>query len=132
MQRDVWITGRGLISALGEGGEAHAAALRDPARRRAAIDGTSFAPFPVHPIGALDLDRFIPKKGDQRAMGPLMHYAVAASGLALQESGLAGDAARLARTDLVVAGPGGERDLAVDEQIHAGLEQAANQGAFLK
>lgn len=131
MNRDVWITGRGLISALGEGGEAHTAALRDPARWRAAIDGTSFAPFPVHPIGALDLDRFIPKKGDQRAMGPLMHYAVAASGLALQEAGLAGDAALLARTDLVVAGPGGERDLAVDEQILAGIEQAPNPGAFL-
>jgi 3-oxoacyl-[acyl-carrier-protein] synthase II len=131
MQRDVWITGRGLISALGEGGEAHAAALREPARWRAAIDETSFAPFPVHPIGALDLDRFIPKKGDQRAMGPLMHYAVAASGLALQEAGLAGDAALLACTDLVVAGPGGERDLAVDEQILAGIEQAPNPGAFL-
>jgi 3-oxoacyl-[acyl-carrier-protein] synthase II len=131
MNRDVWITGRGLISALGEGGEAHQAALRDPTRWRATIDETSFAPFPVHPIGALDLDRFIPKKGDQRAMGPLMHYAVAASGLALQEAGLAGDAALLARTDLVVAGPGGERDLAVDELILAGIEQAPNPGAFL-
>ena len=131
MQRDVWITGRGLISALGEGGAAHWAALQDPARWRAAVDEKSFAPFPIHPIAALDLDRFIPKKGDQRAMGPLMHYAVAATGLALQEAGLAGDAVALARTDLVVAGPGGERDIAVDEQILAGLDQAPNQGAFL-
>jgi 3-oxoacyl-[acyl-carrier-protein] synthase II len=131
MNRDVWITGRGLISALGEGGEAQGAALRELTRWRAAIDEKSFAPFPIHPIGTLDLDRFIPKKGDQRAMGPLMHYAVAASGLALQEAGLAGDAALLARTDLVVAGPGGERDLAVDEQILAGIEPAPNPGAFL-
>ena len=131
MQREVWITGRGLISALGEGGVAHWAALQDPARWRAAVDEKSFAPFPIHPIAALDLDRFISKKGDQRAMGPLMHYAVAATGLALQEAGLAGDGAALARTDLVVAGPGGERDIAVDEQILAGLDQAPNQGAFL-
>jgi len=131
MQRDVWITGRGLISALGEAGAGHWSALQDPARWRAAVDEKSFAPFPIHPIAALDLDRFIPKKGDQRAMGPLMHYAVAATGLALQEAGLAGDAVALARTDLVVAGPGGERDIAVDEQILAGLDQAPNQGAFL-
>jgi len=131
MERDVWITGRGLISALGEGGDAHWSALQDPARWRGAVDEKSFAPFPVHPIGALDLDRFIPKKGDQRAMGPLMHYAVAATGLALQEADLAGDAAALARTDLVVAGPGGERDIAVDEQILAGIDQAPNRGAFL-
>jgi 3-oxoacyl-[acyl-carrier-protein] synthase II len=131
MQREVWITGRGLISALGEGGDAHWSALNDAARWRGAIDEKSFAPFPVHPIGALDLDRFIPKKGDQRAMGPLMHYAVAATGLALQEAGLVGDAAALARTDLVVAGPGGERDIAVDEQILAGIDQASNRGAFL-
>ncbi|QEX21341.1 beta-ketoacyl-ACP synthase II [Hypericibacter adhaerens] len=129
--REVWITGRGLISALGEGSEAHWAALSEPARWRATIDEKSFAPFPVHPIAPLDLDRFIPKKGDQRAMGPLMHYAVAATGLALREAGVAGDAALLAHTDLVVAGPGGERDLAVDEQILAGIETAANQGAYL-
>jgi 3-oxoacyl-[acyl-carrier-protein] synthase II len=131
VKREVWITGRGLISALGEGGEAHWAALDDPSRWQRAIDAESFAPFPVHPITKLDLDRFIPKKGDQRAMGPLMHYAVAAAGLALADAGLAGDAAALAETDLVVAGPGGERDVAVDEQILAGIERAPQAGAFL-
>jgi 3-oxoacyl-[acyl-carrier-protein] synthase II len=129
VQREVWITGRGLISALGEGSEAHWSSLQAAEHWRAAADEKSFAPFPVHPIGALDLDRFIPRKGDQRAMGPLMHYAVAATGLALQEAGLAGDAAFLARTDLIVAGPGGERDLAVDEQILAGIDQAPDPGA---
>jgi 3-oxoacyl-[acyl-carrier-protein] synthase II len=131
VQREVWITGRGLISALGEGSEAHWSSLQAAERWRATIDEKSFAPFPVHPIGALDLDRFIPRKGDQRAMGPLMHYAVAATGLALQEAGLAGDAARLARTDLIVTGPGGERDIAVDERILAGIDRAPDPGAFL-
>lgn len=131
MEREVWITGQGLISALGEGGETHWAALDDPARWQGAIDARSFAPFPVHPITKLDLDRFIPRKGDQRAMGPLMHYAVAAAGLALADAGLAGDTAQLAETDLVVAGPGGERDVAVDERILAGIEQAPHAGAFL-
>jgi 3-oxoacyl-[acyl-carrier-protein] synthase II len=131
MQNEVWITGRGLISALGEGSEAHWSSLQAAERWRSAVDEKSFAPFPLHPIAALDLDRFIPRKGDQRAMGPLMHYAVAATSLALQEAGLAGDAALLARTDLVVAGPGGERDIAVDEQILAGIDQAPNPGAFL-
>ena len=115
--REVWITGGGLITALGEGDVAHWQGLAAAASGHSAIDGRSFPPFHIFPIRGLDLDRHIPKKGDQRAMGPLMQYGVAAAGLALAEAGIAGDAALLAETHLITAVGGGERDEAVDEQI---------------
>jgi len=52
-----------LISALGEGGEAHWSALQDPARCvRPSNEEKLRGPFPIHPIGALDLDRFNPEE----------------------------------------------------------------------
>jgi 3-oxoacyl-[acyl-carrier-protein] synthase II len=119
MKHDVWITGCGLISALGEGREQHWATLSDAAAWRQRVDSLRYAPHTVHPMVPLDLDRFIPRKGDQRAMGPLMHYGCYAAGMALAEAGVAGNEALLARTHMVVAAPGGERDVAVDEQILA-------------
>ena len=119
--REVWITGVGLISALGEGRDAHLAGLADPARRAAARDGEAYAPFHIHPIRSFDPDRFMPRRGDQRAMGPWMQYGVHAAGLALEEAGVLGDADLLARTHLLAAAAGGERDLALDEAILAEL-----------
>jgi 3-oxoacyl-[acyl-carrier-protein] synthase II len=114
---EVWITGIGLVTALGAGEAAQWEGLAAPDRWRARIDSRSMPPFSVHPIADLDLDRYIPKKGDQRAMGPLMHYGVAAASMALADAGVAGDADLLGNADLSVAAPCGERDLAVDEQI---------------
>lgn len=131
MNREVWITGIGLVTALGEGLEAQWQALAAPERWRARIDSASFAPFHVHPITGLELDRQIPRKGDQRAMGPLMHYGVHAAGLALADAGIAGDAAALAETDISVAAPCGERDVAVDEQIFAAMAGANDPGRIL-
>ena len=117
MSREVWITGCGLISALGEGRQQHWDALQDPAAWKSRIDSRRLAPFSVHPMVALDLDRYIPRKGDQRAMGPMMHYGCYAAGMALAEAGVAGNQELLGRTHMIVASPGGERDIAVDEQI---------------
>jgi 3-oxoacyl-[acyl-carrier-protein] synthase II len=114
---EIWITGGGMISALGDGDEAQWQGLGRAAAGQLAIDSRSFPPFHVFPVRDLDLDRYIPRKGDQRAMGPLMQYGVCAAGLALAEAGIAGNAALLGQTHLIAAVGGGERDEAVDEQI---------------
>ncbi len=129
--RQVWITGVGLVTALGEGRDGHLAALADPAAIAAARDSTVLAPFHVHPVRSLDLARFMPRRGDQRAMGPWMQYGVHASGLALEEAGVLGDPALLARTHLLAAAAGGERDLELDEEILAGLAGRAEPEAWI-
>ncbi|BBK40736.1 beta-ketoacyl-ACP synthase II [Allostella vacuolata] len=120
-EREVWITGVGLVTALGEGRAAHRAALADPAALAAARDGETFRPFLVHPVRALALDRFMPRRADQRTTGPWMHYGIHAAGLALEEAGVLGDAALLTRTHVLAAAAGGERDTALDEEILAGI-----------
>jgi len=131
MKREVWITGCGLISTLGEGRAAHWTSLANASSWQARADSTRLAPHTVYPMVPLDLDRFIPRKGDQRAMGPLMHYGCYAAGMALAEAGIAGNEALLARTHLVVAAPGGERDVTVDEQILAAHADKPNAGGWL-
>ncbi len=64
--REALITGAGLISCLGEGLDAHLDALDRIGTTGPVVDATRFAPFPVHPMVALELDRQIPKRGDQR------------------------------------------------------------------
>src|SRR5258708_20073233 len=86
MKRDVWITGCGLISALGEGRAANWATLNDPAAWHARMDSEKLAPHTIHPMVPLELGRYIPRPGDQRAMGPLMHYASYAAVMALTEA----------------------------------------------
>lgn len=131
MAEEAWITGLGLLSCLGEGEAQHASALAEGGIQAGWIDLEAAAPFPVHPIRSLDLARYIPKKGDQRAMGPFMHYGVHAAGMALEDAGLAGNATLLGQTHLIAGCGGGERDVAVDEQVLLGLAGAADPGAFL-
>ena len=117
MPEEVWITGLGLVSSLGEGPAPHLAALRDPATRPV-VDEATFAPFPVHPLPALNLDRQIPKKGDQRQMEPWQRLGTYAAGLAIDHAGARG---LVAGMHLVVAAGGGERDVPLDEAIAAEL-----------
>ena len=129
MQRDVVITGIGLASSLGEGIETHAAALGNGAAP--VVDITQFAPYPVHPLKALELDRQIPKKSDQRQMEPWQRLGVYTAGLALDSAGLKDDAEAKADLQVIVAAGGGERDHAVDSAILTGLRDAAEPGAYL-
>lgn len=127
--RDAVITGIGLVTSLGEGKDANWQALSSGAAP--VIDQAATPPYPVHPMVAIDFDKQIPKKGDQRQMEPWQRIGVYAAGLALADAGVAGNAALLGRMHMVTAAGGGERDIAVDEAIMSGLSQAEDKGAFL-
>ncbi|HEV2508170.1 beta-ketoacyl-ACP synthase [Bosea sp. (in: a-proteobacteria)] len=129
MARDVVITGIGLASSLGEGIETHAQALASNAAP--VIDSQSFAPYPLHPLKPLELDRQIPKKSDQRQMEPWQRLGVYAAGLALDDAGLKDDTEAKSQLQVIVAAGGGERDHAVDATVLAGLRNANQPGAFL-
>jgi len=111
---EVWITGIGIVSSLGEGLDAHWEALN---ARRINVDETRFAPYIVHPLAPVSFDAQIPKKGDQRQMEAWQRIGVYAAGLALDSAGVKGNQEILSRMDMIVAAGGGERDIAVDLAI---------------
>jgi 3-oxoacyl-[acyl-carrier-protein] synthase II len=125
--REVWITGIGIVSSLGEGAETHWNAIE--AGRIATTD--AFAPAVIHPLAPLDFDKQIPKKGDQRQMEAWQRIGTYAAGLALDDAGLKGKIDILSRTDLIVAAGGGERDTQVDSTILTGLPKAEDPARFL-
>ncbi|MBI5319070.1 beta-ketoacyl-ACP synthase [Bradyrhizobium sp.] len=112
--KDVWITGIGILSSLGEGLDAHWEALN---AGRVNVDETRFAPYIVHPLAPVSFDAQIPKKGDQRQMETWQRIGVYAAGLALDSAGVKGKPEFLSRMDMIVAAGGGERDVAVDLAI---------------
>jgi 3-oxoacyl-[acyl-carrier-protein] synthase II len=112
--RETWITGIGIVSSLGDGLEATWDALR---QGRVNVDRKAYAPWMVHPLPPLELDTQIPKKGDQRQMETWQRIGTYAAGLALDSAGIKGCKEILARTDMIVAAGGGERDLDVDAAI---------------
>lgn len=126
--REAWITGVGIVSCLGEGPDAHWQKLM---QARPSADVTTFAPFVVHPLAAINFDAQIPKKGDQRQMENWQRIGTYAAGLALDSAGVKGKADILSRMDMIVAAGGGERDLAVDSAILSGMPRAQNPAAFL-
>jgi 3-oxoacyl-[acyl-carrier-protein] synthase II len=126
--REAWITGIGVVSCLGEGAQAHWQKLMEA---KPTADSTTFAPFVVHPLAAINFDAQIPKKGDQRQMEPWQRIGTYAAGLALDSAGIKGKADILSHTDMIVAAGGGERDLGVDATILSGLPQAQNPAAYL-
>src|SRR5712675_1380266 len=111
---EVWITGIGLATSLGEGLDANWDALN---QRRINVDEKNFAPYIVHPWVPVNFDKQIPKKGDQRQMEAWQRIGTYAAGLALDSAGVKGDKEILGRMDMVIAAGGGERDLSVDTSI---------------
>src|SRR6202790_952967 len=111
---EVWITGIGLATSLGEGLDANWNALNE---RRVNVDEKTFAPYIVHPLAPVNFEAQIPKKGDQRQMEAWQRIGTYAAGLALDSAGVKGDKEILGRMDMIVAAGGGERDLAVDMAI---------------
>ena len=90
--RDALITGIGLVSCLGEGVEAHWAALDAPGGFSRWWIRRASRPGPVHPMAPLELDKQIPKRGDQRQMEAWQRIGVYAAGLALDAAGVKGNA----------------------------------------
>jgi 3-oxoacyl-[acyl-carrier-protein] synthase II len=128
-RREVWITGVGLITCLGEGLEAN---WRHMQQGDSPIyDDKSFAPYIVHPLAPINFDKQIPKKSDQRQMEPWQRIGVYAAGLALNDAGIAGKPELLDETDMIVAAAGGERDTAADSAILTGMRKVAERGSFL-
>jgi 3-oxoacyl-[acyl-carrier-protein] synthase II len=111
---EVWITGIGLATSLGEGLEANWDALKEG---RINVDEKNYAPYVVHPFAPVNFDTQIPKKGDQRQMEAWQRIGTYAAGLALDSAGVKGNKEILSRMDMIVAAGGGERDMSVDTSI---------------
>jgi 3-oxoacyl-[acyl-carrier-protein] synthase II len=111
---EVWITGIGLATSLGEGLDANWDAL---SQGRVNVDEKNFAPYVVHPWAPVNFDTQIPKKGDQRQMEAWQRIGTYAAGLALDSAGVKGNKEILGRMDMVIAAGGGERDMSVDTSI---------------
>lgn len=128
-RREVWITGIGLVSALGEGLEQHWSKLMagDPPR----YDDKTFAPYITFPLVPVNFDTQIPKRGDQRQMEAWQRIGVYAAGLALTDAQIAGKADILDKTDMIVAAGGGERDVAVDSAILTDVRKSNAPEAFV-
>jgi 3-oxoacyl-[acyl-carrier-protein] synthase II len=126
--REAWITGIGIVSCLGEGAEMHWQRLNQTPPRP---DIETWAPYAMHRMVALELDKQIPKKGDQRQMEPWQRIGTYAAGLALEDAGVKGKTDLLAHMDMIVAAGGGERDEAVDVAILSGLRKSENPAFYL-
>lgn len=122
--RETWITGIGLLSSLGEGIETHEKRLTS-----GDVPVTDFKTYPTflfHPLGPVDFDKQIPKKGDQRQMELWQRIGTYTAGLALTHAGVAGNQELLKRMDMIVAAAGGERDVNVDASVADELRKHNN------
>src|SRR6476646_1066200 len=126
--KEVWITGIGSVSSLGEGLDAHWDALNE---KKINIDDKRFAPYIVHPLAPVSFDAQIPKKGDQRQMEAWQRIGTYAAGLALDSAGVKGNKESLGGMDMVIAAAGGERDLAVDLAILNAAAKGNSAPGFL-
>lgn len=130
-QEEVWITGIGLVSSLGEGCEEHWRRLGENGQCDPVVDHERFAPYAVHPLAEVDYSSQIPKRGDRRQMGPWQRLGTYTAGLALADAGIAGDPAYLERMDMIVAADGGERDNDVDTAILDDIGRRNDPDVFL-
>jgi len=128
--RDVLITGIGLVSSLGEGVEAHWAALTRE-KPLPVTDGERFAPYTVHPLPEIDWAVQIPARGDRRQMELWQRLGTYTAGLALDDAGMKGDGVLCSTMDMTIAAGGGERDVAVDAAILTAAAARNDRGILL-
>ncbi len=117
--REVWITGIGLVSCFGEGATHHWEILGGDSAPAAIQEKELFGPYTVHPLPEMDWSRQIPRRGDQRQMENWQRLGTYAAGLALDDAGIKENEELVSSMDLVVAAGGGERDIDSDRQIMA-------------
>ena len=111
---EVWITGIGIVSSIGEGPQAHWQALTGiPAPN---LDTTTYPPYTIHPLIDPDWSTQIGRR-DMRQMDQWQRIGVYSSGLALDDAGLKDDIDACSDMDMIVAAGGGERDFEADTGI---------------
>jgi 3-oxoacyl-[acyl-carrier-protein] synthase II len=116
-ENDVVITGVGIVTSQGVGVAPHVAMLTAETSPAAVVETERFAPYPIHPLPAIDWSAQIAKRGDQRQMENWQRLGVFSAGLALDDAGLKDDLEACGTMDMIVAAGGGERDIAVDSLI---------------
>ncbi len=116
-ENDVWITGVGLVSSLGEGCDAHWQKLTADTQIEPVLETSAFAPYPIHPLVEIDFSKQIPRRADQRQMGKWQRLGVYTAGMALADAGIAGNETLLEKTNMIVAAGGGEREVTVDAAL---------------
>ncbi len=126
-EREAWITGIGLVTALGEGLDAHWAALNGGKDDWLKLDAATYAPYQVHPAVAFDVVKQIPDRGDRRQMEAWQRLGTYAAGLALDDAGVKGQDELLKRMHMIVAAGGGERATmpSTDRSCRASSDQHA-------
>lgn len=130
-KNEVWVTGIGLVSSLGDGLETHWSQLATEDTPQPSIDRDRLSPYTVHPIVEFDISTQIPKRSDQRQMGQWQHLGTYAAGLALDDAGISHNPDLLAETNMIVAAGGGERDVDVDSAIMEAISKSSNPGEEL-
>ncbi len=128
--REVWITGIGLISSLGEGARSHWERLS--AAPQPEIDAGWLPPYPVHGLPEVDFSRYIPKRSDQRQMEMWQRIGCYGAGMALEDAGIRDNADILERTALNIAAGSGERDTAVDQKVLDAIAEREGIEIFAK
>lgn len=131
MTHEVVVTGCGLLCAAGETANEIWDVLAAPGALTARVDSEAWPPFHIYPVPGYDLAAQVPKKSDQRAMGPAMQYGAYACGLALDAARVKGDEAVLSRLELIGVSDGGERDWEVDGRVLELLDRDSQAGAEL-
>jgi 3-oxoacyl-[acyl-carrier-protein] synthase II len=115
-QKEVYITGIGLVSCYGEGVDHHWETLGGSKSPAPKVDLDIVPPYGVHPLPEMDWALQIPRK-DQRQMENWQRLGTYSAGLALDDAGIKENPELLSTMDLVVAAGGGERDVETDEAI---------------
>ncbi len=126
-RRPVVITGIGLLSAAGEGVDAHRVALADG--KPLGLNSETFTLYTVHALAEPDWSAQISRR-DMRQMEPWQRIGTYTAGLALDDAN-AKDPALLDRMDMIVAAGGGERDVDVDTNVMQQARERDDKDAVL-
>ena len=115
--REVWITGIGLVSCFGEGAAHHWDIMGGEKAPANIVEKDLYAPYTLHPMPEMDWSQQITRRGDIRQMENWQRLGTYAAGMALDDAGVKENEELVSSMDLVVAAGGGERDIESDRRI---------------